>query len=750
MKEYYARTIEGRPSEDWQLLRRHLDSVAEMACEFARAFDSHEWGWCAGMWHDLGKYREEFQRKLRGESISAEHSGAGAAFVFGRDNDRNKLGLPLAFVIAAHHAGLANLGTNDVGLPKSLKERLKENRPILESILPIVPSNITDHPLPKQLPAFLNPATPDADQARRAELWTRFLFSALVDADRLDSERFCDPQKAAHRTQYTSLTILSERLDTFIAGIRFRRQESSDLAVNRVREHVLDASRNAAAQPPGIFTLTVPTGGGKTLSAMSFALRHANQHGLRRVIVVIPYTSIIEQNAAVYRDALGADAVIEHHSNLDPVFRRTNLGEGIANREELATENWDAPVIVTTTVQFFESLFSNRPSRCRKLHNIARSVIILDEVQTLPPEFLDSILDALNELARAYHCSVVLATATPPALKWRDSLPQGLRSCREVIPNPAALSRELRRVTYCWPESSAQWGTDELAARLAAHRQVLAIVHRRQDARETAQCLSTLVGNKSVFHLSALMCPAHRSRVLREIRHLLREGAACHVVSTQLVEAGVDLDFPIVYRALGGLDSIVQAAGRCNREGRLDSNEARVIVFRAESSPPRGTPRKALETTEQILNEHSEAIDLDDPRIFEDYFRTLYFAHDTDMRNIQAMREQFEFASVGRDFRLIEDAFTETVVVPFGDAPTRLDDFRRLGPSKVRYRSLQPFTINIYPTAFQKLLAVGALEEVGKDTSMFALTFPFHHLYDSKYGLTTGDEPSPAVEALVC
>jgi CRISPR-associated endonuclease/helicase Cas3 len=760
---YYARTLLGQPEESWQKLEVHLTGVSRRAAGFASAFDSQEWGQCAGLWHDLGKYRDEFQKKLRGERISAEHSGVGAALVFDRDGSRNKeIGLPLAFAIAGHHAGLANWNTSDAGLPKSLKERLKDNTPIYRALLSIVSNDIVGHPLPGEQPPFLRFKTLHndnlEDQQRHTEFWVRFLFSALVDADRLDSEVFCDAQKACSRSQYPPPGVLSDRLDAFIAGIQSSiALQSRNLVVNSMRALVLSFCKEAATQPQGIFTLTVPTGGGKTLSAMSFALRHAKRHGLRRIIVVIPYTSIIEQNADVYRKALGNDAVVEHHANLDPRTRRTALGEDVASRAELACDNWDAPIIVTTTVQFFESLFSNRPSRCRKLHNIARSVIVLDEVQTLPPEFLNCILDGLNELIRAYHCSAVLATATPPALKWRAGFNHGLRNCYDIVADPSLLASKLQRVTYDWPNESERWSIVELAARLSAHQQVLAVVHRRQDARDTAQKLEKLVHGDSVRHLSALMCPAHRSQVLQEIKDLLKQGAACRVVSTQLVEAGVDLDFPIVYRALGGLDSVVQAAGRCNREGQLNKEQAKVIIFRAESLPPRGTPRKALEITEGLLKEHGEILDPENPQLFEAYFRGLYFVHDTDKKNIQNLRARFQFASVASEFRLIEDDFTKTVVAPFGDALLRLEELRRFGPSRERYRALQPFTVNIYPDAFQRLLNDGALEEIVESSfrknsgtiCMFTLTVPFRHLYSMRYGLVMGDEVSPAVEALM-
>jgi CRISPR-associated helicase Cas3/CRISPR-associated endonuclease Cas3-HD len=748
MSTHYARTVEGHPKSAWQELPEHLDRVAYRASAAADVFGSRYWGYCAGLWHDLGKYSDLFQSKLDGKQIQFEHSGVGAAFAFEKDKER---GLPLAFAIAGHHAGLADYIVGEPGFPKPLKERLKENIALMHRMFSSFPTKIVNQKIP-EFPQFLSPPQTKSRYEceayqRRMEFWVRFLFSALVDADRLDSEEFCEPEKTGKRGLFPTIDTLSQFIGAHINAVQSTLPASvKDSPVNHARQYVADACREAASRTQGFFTLTVPTGGGKTLSAMSFALHHAQFHNLRRVIVVIPYTSIIEQNAEVYRKALGTEAVVEHQSSLDPKQIRAKYGEEIASRAELASENWDAPVIVTTTVQFFESLFSNRPSRCRKLHNIASSVIVLDEVQTLPLAFLSSILDALNELVRAYGCSVVLSTATPPSLKWRAGFDLGLRDCREIVSSPQQLASQLKRVEYVWPDDNArELDPAELAKELAKHPQVLAIVHRREDARLTAQQLEVFATDGPVYHLSALMCPAHRSQTLEEIKETLKRTAPCRVVSTQLVEAGVDVDFPLVYRALGGLDSIVQAAGRCNREGRIE--RGKTIVFRAHSAPPRGTPRRALEITKSLLREHGGNLDLNDPAIFEDYFRQLYFMEHLDPKGIQTLRQEFRFASVSREFQLIEDGFTHSVVVPFGDASARLEELRRLGPTRETTRGLQAFTVNIYPDAFQKLSNAGAMEEILE--GIWAVTGIFSGLYDKKYGLVVGDELLPNVEGLI-
>jgi CRISPR-associated endonuclease/helicase Cas3 len=724
----------------------HLLHVAKLAARFAKAFDSESWGYCAGLWHDLGKYQAEFQEKLLGSKLSVEHSGTGAALAIKKSEE---FGVPLAFVIAGHHAGLANRASDEAGSPRPLLERLKENKPTLERILSHIPGEIVSHPLPVMIPEFLRASSGIRrdDLSRKSEFWTRFVFSVLVDADRLDTEAFCDPTKSVLRCHFSSVNTLRTRLETFIEN-KIDGLSSKERAkpVNVLRAQVLEACRAATRLSPGVFSLTVPTGGGKTLSALSFALGHAEQHNLRRVIVVIPYTSIIEQTADVYRQALGAENVVEHHSNLDPEKIKSGYEEELTRRHELACENWDAPVIVTTTVQFFESLFSNHPSRCRKIHNIAHSVVIFDEVQCLPPGFLLSIIEALNELAAHYGCSIILSTATPPALAAKERSEVGLTGIREIVGNTRELAGKLKLVEYEWPSrETGPLSWQQLAERLVESHQVLAVVHKRDDARNLARELQAIAPNEPVLHLSALMCAAHRSEVLAQIKRRLAQGTSCRVISTQLVEAGVDLDFPVVYRALGGLDSIVQAAGRCNREGRLAKGH--VVVFCAATSPPRGTPCRAMEVTQALLQEGGGSLDPSDPKLFEKYFRMLYLVENQDVKRIQTLRQEFNFASVGREFKLIEDGFTKSIVVPYGLAETHVQELRIKGPTRDVLRKLQRFIVNIYPEAFVKLANAGCLEEVSE--GIFVLSNPYQSYYDNTFGLVTGDETQADPAALV-
>jgi CRISPR-associated endonuclease/helicase Cas3 len=704
----------------------HLHGVANLAEQFAAVFGSAAWGRLAGLWHDLGKYQVEFQAKLRGERMQVEHAGIGAALAAAAGGPSH----PLAFVIAGHHAGLANREAQLESGLTPLKERLLRNQELLRRCRAAIPSDLCRHAIPAAPPFFAERGRGN----RRAELWTRFLFSALVDADRLATEAFCNPVQSRQRTPFASIAELRSRVDKALDRLAVR----SDL--DRIRADILADCRAAAARQRGIFSLTVPTGGGKTLSSLAFALRHAERHGLRRVIVAIPYTSIIEQNAAVYRRVLSDENVIEHHASIDELGRaETNPEREL--RRQLACENWDAPVVVTTNVQLFESLFSNHPSRCRKLHNVAGSVIVLDEAQALPAGYLLPVLDVLAELTAVYGCSVVLCTATQPALGQRPALPKGLKGVTEIATAPDSLARQLKRVRIRWLAPGQVTPYRELADELVGLPRVLAIVHLRRDAR----FLASLLPAEGLFHLSTLMCAAHRQAVLARIRTALADGLRCRVVATQLIEAGVDVDFPVVYRALAGLDSLAQAAGRCNREGKLPAGEFH--VFRAETLPPPGTLRIGLETTESLLKQHGQALGFDEPRLFEEYFRMLYAKLALDGAGIQHDREQFNFAEVDRKFRLIDSAGRTSLVVPYTDeARERLARYL-IDPSRTTVRALQPFIVQLLPYERRALIFAGALDPVNE--SLDALNGAFDHLYDGQLGLLIDDSALPDPSALM-
>jgi CRISPR-associated endonuclease/helicase Cas3 len=724
---YYAHSLEGRPEEEWEPLDTHLRHVAKLAGEFAAAFGAGEWGHLAGLWHDLGKFRPEFQRLIRGERVQTEHAGIGAALAAER-----ALG-SVAFVIAGHHAGLANRVAQGSSSVLPLKERLAANRAPLDRVRSLIAPEILNAPSPALPKRFAGLGTA-AGRFRSIEFWTRMLFSALVDADFLATEHFVNP---SHREKRSGGRELSQLQDLLTAHLNSFDTEGE---VNRVRHAVLGECVAASMLPPGLFSLTVPTGGGKTLSAMAFALRHAGHHNLRRVVVAIPFTSIIEQNARVYRNIFGDDSVVEHHSQLDEETLQAEYGEREVRRQ-LATENWDAPVVVTTNVQLFESLFANRTSGCRKLHNLARSVIIIDEAQALPAGFLLPVLDSIRELTEHYGCSVVLTTATQPALERRGSLPQGLTGLREIVADPALLSRRLDRITVQWPTDRAAEEWPDIARRVDQHERVLAIVHKRRDARELYQ----LLAREDRFHLSALMCPAHRLDVLDSVKAQLRLGKACCLVATQVVEAGVDIDFPVVFRAIAGLDSLIQAAGRCNREGRLrnalgELTHGHFEIFRAPTSPPPGILRRGLEVMETMLTGIDRIPALTHPDWIQEYFRRLYMSVTLDIKDIQASREQLDFATVGDEFRLIANGAVP-VIVPWHDAMQRLERHRSY-PTRQSRRALQPYAVQLYAQEISTLMRKGALEEVAPE--LFALTTAYHSLYDSSLGLRTDGGPDPA------
>lgn len=673
-------------SEKPHALKDHLKAVADLAAEFASVWGGEDRARAAGLLHDLGKYRAEFQRYLRSvaqgrRAERVRHSQYGAY------RAQELQATDVSLCIAGHHGGLPDL--------VDLKERLAEGDP-----LPIISAAFQDFPLLDAVHAL-----PVPEDLRRnplaADLHTRMLFSCLVDADFLDTERHLQPEKAALRTEEPLRA--DELLAKLIAHIEKLPAEGP---VNARRREVLQACLAAGQSDPGFFSLTVPTGGGKTLSSMAFALAHAKAYGLRRVICVIPYLSIIEQNAEIFEAVLGGQWVLQHHSlaNIDP--SRDEDDENLSPDRRyalLATENWDAPIIVTTTVQFFESLFANRPSACRKLHNIPRSVIVFDECQTLPPGLLEPILSVLQTLRDRYSVSMVFCTATQPAFERSSRLPQGLDSVREIVPDPSTLFSALRRTNVRWPRPDQRWSWDVVAEqmRAAPNEQALCVVNMRSHARELLNALAAAVGcdvheahAHGLFHLSTWMCPAHRLNILAEIRRRLRAGQPCLVASTQLVEAGVDLDFPMVLRALGPLDSIAQAAGRCNREGLL--HEAEVIVFvPEEDKAPPGWYEAGREVTRALLGEGD--VSIHDPGIFRRYFGGLYSGGSLDQRAIQEKRKHLDFERVAREFRIIHEP-TRTVIVKFDERAAALMRNLEEGyrPTRELMRQLQPYTVNVY------------------------------------------------------
>lgn len=732
------------------LLSDHLHAVARLAADFAAVFDASDWGRLAGLWHDLGKYRPGFQRYIRQtrdpdahieqrvHGRDKTHSLAGAAHAIATLGPQH--GTLLAFLIAGHHAGLPDHDPAD-GQGASLKARLTSEdgqREYAGAIAESIPADI----LAGDKPTAHFPGKNDG-----FALWLRMLFSCLVDADFLDTEAYYSAEKAARRGGYPTLAEMKRSLDAHLHKLTEDASAKGLSPVDARRAEVLAACRVKARLSPGFFTLTVPTGGGKTLSSLAFALEHAATHGMRRIVYAIPYTSIIEQNAQVFRNVfapLGEDIVVEHHSNLDV----DSYKEDHANR--LAAENWDAPLIVTTNVQLFESLHAARTSQCRKLHNLVGSVIVLDEAQMLPRGFLAPILRVLKLLVAHYGATVLLCTATQPALASRREpvtkrkIMGGIDDAREIIDAPELVAHSLRRVDIHLPtDFNASQSWNEIADELRQHECVAAIVNTRKDARELFQ----LLRDDDAVHLSALMCAEHRSAVIADIRQRLqaqRDGTSVgplRVVSTQLIEAGVDLDFPVVYRAVAGLDSIAQAAGRCNREGKLEGR-GQVHVFVPPRQPPSGLMLQGAQTLGELA--HDGAFDPLSPDTFHRYFDLLYGKGELDEKDILTLLkpDRAAFRTAAERFRLIDEA-GETVIVPYvpgngtnATSPVHgwLNALAKNGDTEGARRQLQRYTVNVPRKQFERLLEQHDIEERA------GLWLALDSRYDPVFGLRLPDD----------
>ena len=772
-REFWAHSGQVTP----HLLAEHLAGVGDRAAVSARGFGA-TWAGLAGLWHDLGKYRPGFQAYVR---LSADahiegklparsdktHSAAGAlhamAVLAQRHGRQGEVAARLlAYVIAGHHAGLADwaggldarlLGDGAGASRREYDEALQACRQAAPHLLAL--------PVDFDLIQALR-TVPGATGANPLawSLWVRMLFSALVDADFLDTEAYMNSGKAAARQDFEPLEHYAARLDHALTRMAERVIASgrADDTVMRVRRDVLHRCGEAALLPPGVFSLEVPTGGGKTLSSLAFALRHALTHGKRRVIYAIPYTSIIEQTADVFAGIFGGDAVVEHHSQADAP---SGAAETAASR--LACENWDAPLVVTTNVQLFESLFAARTSRCRKLHNLADSVIVLDEAQLLPPEFLQPVLHVLRLLVEHYGVTLLLCTATQPVLtdlKRFDPRKNlcGLPVPTRIVHDHAALFDSLDRVAIEWPRD-LQESVDlaQVAQRAASDDCALAIVNTRADAAELLAALDAATGERAL-HLSAAMCGQHRADVIGDIRNRLaarregRDARPLRVVSTQLVEAGVDVDFPVVYRALAGLDSIAQAAGRCNREGWLPG-KGRVSVFLRDVPRTLTGLRVAVAATRSTLGQDRPAALR--PEHFEAWFRHYYagFANLDAKKIVEKLHCNtndfaMEFRSAADAFRLIDDEDQVSVIVPYSSTNPEARDVAPLigrlrGKDTDRWllRALQRYTVQARKRVVESWQQAGDLEEVLP--GLFVLTSAL--MYSSSRGLLS--EGAPLVAA---
>ncbi|MCD6599931.1 MAG: CRISPR-associated helicase Cas3' [Dehalococcoidia bacterium] len=667
----------------------HLQAVAALTAKYAAKYGAGDLGKWVGLWHDLGKFNPAFQRYIHNPSPAhgPDHSSAGAIFAANYHN-------LLAFPVAGHHGGLPNKPDLKARLQRkkddpTVSAALSRAREIMNSI--VTPDSLLSIP---QFPK----------SKLQVELFIRMLFSCLVDADFLDTEAYLAGNKAdARNVEPPSLTELWLRFQAnHISGVKHDR-------LNQFRHEIYRHCLEAANMPQGIFRLTVPTGGGKTLSGMAFALKHALAYDLERIIIAIPYTSIIDQTAEAYRNTLGNESILEHHSGVN-WDDNSECPDKWQLRARLASENWDASIVVTTTVQLFESLFANRPSRCRKLHNIARSVLILDEVQILPERLLEPCLNVLKELATNYHVTVVLCSATQPALEKGPYI-AGFTDIRDIVPNSQWYFSALKRVNYQLPMVNEEWDWTRVADEMRRSEQSMAVLNTRKDA---LSLLNTL-DEPDALHLSTLLCGAHRRAVISEVHRRLTNGEPCHLVTTQIVEAGVDIDFPVVLRAVGPLDRIVQSAGRCNREGHMD--KGRVIIYvPLEGSLPPGAYRTGTDIAMELLTQKN--IDLHDPDIYRRYFQRLYQAVETDREEIQKKRESFMFQEVAERFHIIEDDTVPAVVrYRSADNPSSVDSLLATVSHDTEnprwlIRRLQPYIVNIREHQVTNLQQEGLLDEI--------------------------------------
>lgn len=688
-----------------QTVKGHLTGTANLASEFADAFGAAGQAELAGLAHDIGKYTAAFQLRLQG-GHKVDHATYGAYECFMRRQ------LAAAFAAMGHHGHLTDGGgkgdTSDAG---TFFGRIKRAKSGALDPDPVWRQEIS-------LPEAVIPAW--ANDRLEGMFFTRMLFSCLVDADYLDTEAFMDGH-ARQMYDGPDIDALWSRLSGYISGW-FPPKGELNAQRCAILERCLSEGRT---KRPGVFTLTVPTGGGKTVASLAFALAHAKAHGLKRVIYVIPYTSIIEQTAETFRNILGDESVLEHHSNVQYDIAADGEADGNGLRMLRATENWDAPVVVTTAVQFFESLFACKPSQCRKLHSIAGSVVVFDEAQMLPLPYLRPCVWAISQLVRHYNVSAVLCTATQPALNpLLDEFLPGAEPV-ELCPEQVFSSSVFRRVTF---RRAGRLSWDELAQKMNEQRQVLCIVN----ARKSVQTIFSKLSGEGCFHLSTLMCPAHRQAQLAEIRRRLSGGLPCRVVSTSLVEAGVDIDFPAVYREEAGLDSVLQAAGRCNREGKRAAAESVVTVFQGEDRPPKLFDTQ-IEVGRMVIERQA---DLTSRRAVHDYFHELLEVKGQaaqDQKGIMGMmsKQLFPFQGVAERFHIIDNA-TRTVYIPVGEGAALVDNLRRGERSLSLFRKLGRYGVSVYENHFQSLDSAGALELLEDGSAVLLNT----SLYSEQTGLS--------------
>lgn len=676
----------------------HCLGAARLTAEFANDFGWGDAGYVMGLLHDKGKEQNGFQRYIRkmsgyenvaGRVEKTPHAFVGALLAAKTGPLGDLIGMP----IAGHHAGLYDYMDYEGLKEKSIPEDINTNDP------EIVPVKIGGLPTNKYIHHLI-----------------RLLFSSLVDADYLDTEKFMKPEQAAERRHADSLEILQGYLDDYLDGLSKRAQ---DTPVNRIRKRVQQQCRETMSLPSGFYSLTVPTGGGKTLSSMVWAIGHALANGKKRIIIAIPYTSIITQTAEILRGIFGANNVVEHHSAVN-IKDEDEPGNDYSLK--LATENWDSPIIITTNVQLFESMYASHPSKCRKLHNLCNSVLILDEVQALPVGHLQPIVDALKAYQKYFGLSVLFTTASMPALRGKyrgvssNVILNGIDKITEIIPDSFMLHDHLRRAEISFDAEPSAY--DSIAERLLQHPRVLCVVNTRRDAHEL---FSRLPQDGITIHLSKMMCPAHIRQQISRLKEALKHpgDGIVRVVSTQLIEAGIDIDFPVVYRQEAGLDSILQAAGRCNREGHLPIGQTYVFSLTKEHALPPGHLSRTADACKRLRITTEK--DCFAPDLMRDYFIQLYGRtrsfdegpeQETDLiRRLLSHPGAMSFATADQKFRLISDN-SINVIVNWEKSPELISELKEKGLSKALLSQLVQYSVAVRKTDFDQLLRGALVEEV--------------------------------------
>lgn len=689
-----------------QSIIEHLNGTAAFAECFGTSFGEPVCAKLIAQAHDIGKYSIDFQERIRGLNVKVDHSTAGAREI---SKQRTPLGLLAAYCIMGHHGGMPDGGrlSQSQSEPGTLFYRLEN-------------STVPDYSAYSREVEINFPKVPQTWSADRENMGfslaflTRMLFSCLVDADWLDTERFMK-QKMVERDNFKSIEVLFDSLSQYLKELDTTKKDDSKIDINKKRKQLRNDCYNVATKGCGLFSLTAPTGSGKTISSLTFALKHAVENNMDRVIYVVPYNTIIEQNAKVFEDIFGESNVVQHHSNIeyeDDDSRR------------FAIENWDAPIIVTSNVQFFESLYSNKPGKCRKLHNIANSVIIFDEAQMIPLPHLFPCVYAIAELMKNCRCSTVLVTATQSSLN-EYFFPLKIT---EINSQPKQMYEDFIRVKYVVEDKP--FSDEFLVSELIKNNKVLCIVNTRKKAQQIASQI------KDCYHLSTTMYPAHRTKIINEIRDKLAHAKQCRVVSTSLMEAGVDLDFPQLYREKAGLDSVIQAGGRCNREGKNDFQNSIVHVFGFDKNSPPGDIQQNISAFEHVRQNHS---DISSPEAIKSYFEWLrYIIGKEKLDKNNAIREfnagitngfSFPFKTVAEQFHVIENE-QKTIVIDTKDSKALCNLLRQVKATRKELHQIQQFSVNVYPNDFKYLQNTKQIEILDNGIAIMNECF-----YDKKYGI---------------